>query len=115
DENTPSTNDDPVIAASAYWGEERIWDSRANIHNPMLDQDARVWLTARIRAANNPDFCKPGSTHPSAMLYPKERASRQLAVFDPDTQEYTFVDTCFSTHHLQFAYDERNTLWTSGG
>ncbi|MDH4124650.1 MAG: carboxypeptidase-like regulatory domain-containing protein [Gammaproteobacteria bacterium] len=115
DEDTPTTNEDPVIAPSAYWGEERIWDSRSNIHNPMLDQDGRVWLTARIRAADNPDFCKPGSTHPSAMLYPKDRAGRHLAMFDPKTQAYTFIDTCFSTHHLQFAYDARNTLWTSGG
>jgi len=35
-------------------------------------------------------------------------------VIDPKSMEYTFIDTCFSTHHLQFAYDENNTLWTSG-
>ena len=29
--------------------------------------------------------------------------------------KYTFVDTCFQTHHLQFAYDANDTLWTSGG
>jgi hypothetical protein len=29
-------------------------------------------------------------------------------------REVHFVDTCFSTHHLQFAYDDDNTLWTSG-
>ena len=115
DEDTPTTNEDPVVAPSPYWGDERIWDSRSNIHNPMLDQDGRVWLTAQIRAEGNPDFCKQGSDHPSAKLYPKDSASRHLAVLDPDTGEYTFVDTCFSTHHLQFAYDERNTLWTSGG
>jgi hypothetical protein len=115
DEDTPTTNSAPVVAPSPYWGDERIWDSRSNIHNPMLDQDARVWLTARIRAADNPDFCKEGSEHPSAMLYPKERAGRHLAVLDPSTGVYSFVDTCFSTHHLQFAYDDRNTLWTSGG
>lgn len=115
DEDTPTTNDDPVIAPSPYWGEERIWDSKANVHNPMLDQDGRVWLTARIRAAGNPDFCQEGSSHPSAELYPKERAGRHLSIYDPATGEYTFIDTCFSTHHLQFAYDERNTLWTSGG
>ena len=28
---------------------------------------------------------------------------------------YTTIDTCFSTHHLQFAEDENHTLWTSGG
>jgi hypothetical protein len=115
DEDTPSETDRQVVAPSPYWGEEQIWDSRANIHNPMLDEDGRVWLTARIRAASNPDFCKAGSEHPSARLYPKDSASRHLAVLNPATGEYTFVDTCFSTHHLQFAYDDRNTLWTSGG
>ncbi len=115
DEGTPTTNDDPVIARSPYWGDEAIWDSQANVHNPMLDQDGRVWLTARIRGPDNPDFCRQGSDHPSARLFPIERASRQLAVLDPKTNEYSFVDTCFSTHHLQFAEDEDNTLWTSGG
>ena len=115
DEDTPTTNDDPVVAPSPYWGDERIWDSRSNIHNPMLDQDGRVWLTARIRGSDNPDFCRQGSDHPSAALYPKDRSSRHLAVLDPETGAYTFVDTCYSTHHLQFAYDEVNTLWTSGG
>jgi hypothetical protein len=115
DEDTPTTNEAPVAAPSPYWGDERIWDSKSNIHNPMLDQDGRVWLTARIRAHDNPDFCKEGSDHPSAVLYPKESSSRHLAVLIPETGEYRFVDTCFGTHHLQFAYDERNTLWTSGG
>ena len=114
DEDTPTTNDDPVVASSPYWGEEAIWDSKANIHNPMLDQDGRVWLTARIRAPGNPGFCRKGSDHPSAQLFPTEQASRQLAVIDPKNMEYTFIDTCFSTHHLQFAYDDNNTLWTSG-
>lgn len=115
DADTPTTNATPPTAPSAYWGDEAIWDSKANAHNPMLDQDGRVWYTARIRAADNPDFCKQGSSHPSAQLFPTQRASRQLSVYDPETEVYTFVDTCFSTHHLQFAYDEDNTLWTSGG
>jgi hypothetical protein len=115
DEDTPTTNDAAVVAPSPYWGDERIWDSKANVHNPMLDQDGRVWLTARIRPPETPDFCREGSDHPSAMLYPKERNARQLAVYEPDTGAYEFVDTCFSTHHLQFAYDDSNTLWTSGG
>jgi hypothetical protein len=114
DEDTPTTHDDPVLEPSPYWGDEAIWDSQANIHNPMLDQKGRVWLTARIRDRSNPDFCREGSDHPSAKLYPTAVASRQLAMLDPETGDYTFVDTCFSTHHLQFAYDEDNTLWTSG-
>ena len=29
--------------------------------------------------------------------------------------KYTFVDTCFQTHHLQFGHDANETLWTSSG
>ena len=36
-------------------------------------------------------------------------------MFDPKTQKFTFIDTCFGTHHLQFGFDKDNTLWTSGG
>ncbi|HEX4153874.1 MAG TPA: carboxypeptidase-like regulatory domain-containing protein [Steroidobacteraceae bacterium] len=115
DADTPSTHDDPVIAPSPYWGEERIWSSRAIAHNPMLDRSGRVWYTARIRAAPNPAFCKQGSPLASARQFPIDRSGRQLAVYDPKTRKYTFVDTCFSTHHLQFAEDADDTLWTSGG
>jgi hypothetical protein len=103
------------LAPSAYWDEEAIWDSKANIHNPMIDGQGRVWFTAVVRDSANPDFCKRGSSHPSAKLTPLDRSGRQLAVYDPKTRDYKFVDTCYGTHHLQFAYDANDTLWTSGG
>lgn len=115
DAGTPTTHDDPVVAPSPYWGAERIWDSKANAHNPMLDAHGRVWYTARIRAAANPGFCRRGSAHPSAARFPLDTSDRQLAVYDPMNGKYTFVDTCFGTHHLQFAEDANDTLWTSGG
>jgi hypothetical protein len=115
DEDTPTTAETPPMAESPYWDDQVIWDSRANAHNPMIDHKGRVWYTARIRDRANPDFCREGSDHPSAQLFPTTSAGRQLAVYEPDTGEYTFVDTCFGTHHLQFAEDEDNTLWTSGG
>lgn len=114
DTDTPTTHDEPVAAASPYWGDEAIWNSRANAHNPMFDSSGRVWYTARIRAPGNPAFCRKGSDHPSAKLFPITRSSRQLAVYDLKSGDYTFVDTCYSTHHLQFAEDANNTLWTSG-
>jgi hypothetical protein len=115
DANTPTTKDDPVTQPSPYWGTEHLWDSRANAHNPMLDAQGRVWYTARIRVAGNPAFCKQGSAHPSAKAFPLERSGRQLAVYEPASKKYTFIDTCFGTHHLQFASDANDTLWTSGG
>ena len=106
----------PAMAApSSYFGTEPIWTSKANVHNPMLDERGRVWLTAAVRPSANPDFCRAGSTHPSAKIYPVNNAGRHLAVYDPKTQKLTHISTCFSTHHLMFAEDANNTLWTSGG
>ena len=116
DDDTPdATQYAPMGAPSPYWGADPIWDSRANAHNPMLDHLGRVWYTVSIRRPENPPWCREGSEHPSAQAFPTERASRQLAVYTPETGEYEFVDTCFGTHHLQFAEDEDNVLWTSGG
>ena len=103
------------LQPSPYWGDEKLWDSRANNHNSMFDKKGRLWLAAAVRGGNNPDFCKKGSSHPSAKLFPIEKNVRQLAILDPKTMKYTFVDTCFGSHHLQFGYDANDTLWTSGG
>jgi len=115
DPDTPTTASTPPRAASPYWGDEVIWDSQANAHNPMIDQQGRVWYTARVRGPQNPAFCLEGSDHPSARVFPMTRSGRHLAMYDPATGVYTPIDTCFSTHHLQFAEDANHTLWTSGG
>ena len=114
DPNTPVASG-PPLQPSPYWGDEAIWDSRANAHNPMLDDQARVWLTSRVGPSANPAFCREGSDHPSARLFPTERAGRHLAMYDPSTKKVSLIRTCFGTHHLIFAEDENNTLWTSGG
>ena len=115
DPDTPTTASTPVFQPSPYWGDQTLWDSQANAHNPMFDGRGRVWYTARVRGSANPDFCREGSDHPSARLFPLERAGRHLALYEPESGDYSFVDTCFSTHHLQFAEDANDTLWTSGG
>jgi len=104
-----------MAAPSPYFGDQPIWDSKTNVHNPMMDAEGRVWLTARVRGSENPDFCREGSDHPSARLFPVQNAGRHLGVYDPRTQEFRHISTCFSTHHLMFAMDDDNTLWTSGG
>jgi hypothetical protein len=114
DPNTPPTS--PTMPQpSPYWGSEPIWTSRNNVHNPMFDHQGRMWITSAVRPADNPDYCKEGSTHPSAKLTPLARAGRHLAVYDPKSQKLTHISTCFSTHHLMFAEDANHTLWTSGG
>ena len=84
---------EPVMP-SAYWGDRQIWNTRVNNHNMMVDRKGRVWLTASVRGLDNPAFCKEGSDHPSAKLFPLKQSRRQLAMLDPTTMKYTFVDTC---------------------
>ncbi len=114
DPKTPSALDLPA-GPSVYWGEEPIWAGHASIHNPIMDEKGRVWFTARIRPAANPDFCKAGSDHPSAKVVPLKESARQLSMFDPKTGKWSLIDTCFTTQHLYFAKDANDTLWTSAG
>jgi hypothetical protein len=112
----PDTPGQPKpLKPSNIWGDEAIWDSHTTVHNPMFDQRGRVWYTSRIRASANPAFCKAGSDLVSAKLTPVASSGRQLAVYDPATKQTSMIDTCFATHHLIFAEDANNTLWTSSG
>ena len=114
DPKTASTKND-LFAPSAVWGDKPIWDSQTLMHNPMMDAKGRVWFTARIRPSANPAFCKQGSAHPSAKAFPLNASGRQLSYYDPKTDKFTLIDTCFSTHHLNFAHDANDTLWLSSG
>ncbi|MDO8475766.1 MAG: carboxypeptidase regulatory-like domain-containing protein [Candidatus Rokubacteria bacterium] len=114
DPNTPSSKANPMTP-SPYWGAEPIWDSQTSMHNPMFDEKGRVWFTSRVRPPENPEFCKKGSDHPSAKLFPVEQSNRHLSMYDPKTGKITLISTCFPTHHLVFAEDANNTLWTSAG
>jgi hypothetical protein len=114
DPKTPSHRTDPM-APSPYWGADPIWDSQSSTHNQMMDEKGRVWAAARIRHPDNPAFCRKGSDHPSAKVFPLNSASRHLSMYDPATDRWTLISTCFPTHHLIFAEDANNTLWTSSG
>ena len=110
-----------VVVASAYWGMEQTWDTKVNAHTSAMDQDSRVYYAAQNRSPKDvPDYCKKGSSLRSAQLYPLDvphdgffQNSRQVTVYDPKTRQFTMIDTCFGTHHLNFAEDADNTLWLS--
>ena len=70
--------------------------------------------------SSNPSQRRPGVLQSgvgpsSAKLTPTERSGRQLEVYDPTTKQISMIDTCFGTHHLMFARDANDTLWTSSG
>ena len=51
----------------------------------MIDEKGRVWFTARVRPPANPDFCKKGSDHPSAKVFP-------LAEVEPPSRDVRSED-----------------------
>ncbi|MBP99431.1 MAG: hypothetical protein CL477_01995 [Acidobacteria bacterium] len=102
---------------SPYWGNDRPTNQSYSAHNPMMDDKGRVWITQWIRPSDNPDWCKEGSDHSSAQYFPIERNigdTRQISYYDPGAEKFVLIDTCFETHHLQFAEDDDDTLWLSG-
>jgi streptogramin lyase len=111
----------PVFASSPYFGREQVWNSHANTHSPVIDGEGRVYFTAQVRPPNDiPGYCGQGSQLRLAQLYPLTQKhdgfvqnSRQVTIFDPRTKQFTFIDTCFGTQHLNFAEDANNTLWFS--
>ena len=106
---------EPGFEPSPYWGDEIIFDAPANPHNPMMDGQGRLWLTSAIRQRRNPGWCQEGSDHLSARYFPLGQSGRQVSVYDPKTEAFVLIDSCFNTHHLQFAEDAQDTLWLSGG
>jgi hypothetical protein len=113
---TPAPGKGP---APLTWGEEDVRPAVMRLHNMMMDEKGRFWITAKFRRSDNqPAFCKTGSDHPSAKFMPIDRTpgelSLQVEVYDPKAKKFEMLDTCFSTHHLQFASDPDNTLWFSG-
>jgi len=114
DPATPSSRSG-AFGPSAWWGDKPIWDGRTLNHNPMMDEQGRVWFTSRIRPNRNPDWCK-GAEHPSAKAFPLAgETNRNLSMYEPKSGKWTLIDTCFPTHHLNFARDKDQTLWASAG
>jgi hypothetical protein len=114
DPETPSSSSAPK-GTSAYWGDEPIWDGHTSIHNPIMDREGRVWFTSRIRPAGaQPKFCTDGSIA-SSKVAPLKESPRHLSMYDPKTDKWSLIDTCFPTHHLYFSPKNPDLLWTSAG
>jgi hypothetical protein len=99
---------------SLWWGDTHLWANPpynpADPHNPMLDSQGRVWLTIKIRPNANPEWCSDPS-NPFAAWFPLRTSGRQAGFYDPRTKQFTLIDTCYATHHLQFDTDEHETVY----
>ena len=121
-DNVPSRFPQTQLEPSYYWGDQLLWglggpdghENSADPHNPMMDQKGRVWMTSTVRARTNADWCREGSDNAYAAFFPLSRSGRQASYYDPETERFVLIDTCFGTHHLQFGEDANDTLWFSG-
>jgi hypothetical protein len=100
---------------SMFWGNEHLWSNPpydpADPHNPMLDSKGRVWMTSKIRSNTDPSWCNDPAANKYADWFPLRGSARQASFYDPKTKQFTLIDTCFSTHHLQFDNDADETVY----
>src|SRR5438094_298775 len=99
---------------SLHWGSEHLWGNPpydpADPHNPMFDSKGRVWMTSKIRGNQDPAWCSDPSNK-FAEWFPLRSSARQASFYDPKTNQFTLVDTCYSTHHLQFDNYANETVY----
>ena len=118
------TRDDPAAMRSRFprtmprpsnfWGSEVVHAGVSDPHNPMMDNQGRLWATTTI-AQTLPDWCKDATLNKYAAYFPATNASnRHASVYDPETGKFELIYTCFGTHHLQFN-DKQDMLYFSGG
>jgi hypothetical protein len=104
----------PPNRPSLHWGDEHLWANPpynpSDPHNPMLDTKGRVWMTSKIRPNESPAWCSdPANKY--AAWFPLTRSGRQASYYDPRTNAFTLIDTCYATHHLQFDNDPNETVY----
>jgi len=113
DPKTPSSANTPPAGPSPFWGDEVIWNSQTTVHSFSMDKRSRVWSAARVRQPETPAWCRAGSDHPSAKLFPIPQGQRGLILYDPKTKESTTIDTCYTWGHINM--DDNDVLWSSFG
>ncbi len=99
-------------APSVYFGDELIWTGFLNPGSVAMDSSGRVWFNVKSRA-ENPAFCKAASGNAYAKYFPRDSGNKGVAVYDPKTRKFEFVDQCVTTEHVVFAADKDQTLYES--
>src|ERR1700690_371349 len=71
-----------VAYPSLFWGDEQIYDEKEQTEVKNVDTKGRLWMGTIFRApANNPVWCKEGSSNKFAQYFPLNVAGRQAAFY----------------------------------
>ena len=89
---------------SPHYGES-VWARRADVRSSAIDGKGRVWMASRLRDPDQqPEFCT-SAENKFAAYYPLSAAGRQVSVYDPETEQFEQIDTCFGADHNQMSDD----------
>ena len=106
---TPLTMDNPAL----NFGEEIVIRDHSNPNHLTMDAQGRIWMSAAVNVTATPAFCRKGSEHKYAKADPFDESTRHIAMYDPRAEKFTLIHTCFRTHHVQFAVDGTNRLFSN--
>ena len=111
----PVTHKSTLIPVPSLEPNGKLNPAETGLHNPMLDQKGRVWLTLSGGEMKGLEVCAEGSQNPYAKYFPNPgRVARRFSMYDPATRNAETKAVCFGNHHLAFGYDKDNTLYFSG-
>ncbi len=100
---------------SPYWDDDPVWARRSDPRSVAMDGQGRVWLTGHVRdTRDQPGFCTDAS-NAFADHYPLARGARQVFMYDPGTEVFSEIDTCFSADHNQISDDDIIYYGFNGG
>ena len=90
----------------------------------MIDEKGRVWLAAAGRVPDNPAFCKKGSDHPSAKVFPLDQSQPPgRRCYDPKTEEVhlrrhllpdRIICSSATTPTTRCGLERRRRRWSAG-
>jgi hypothetical protein len=87
----------------------------AMVHNPMVDDKGRVWMSMREGEGKAYDWCSDGSQSKFAAYFPNVgRQGKEIALYDPSTKEVDIIPVCFDSHHVNFGYTKDDIVYFSG-
>jgi hypothetical protein len=90
---------------SPYWGPD-MWNRRGDPRSVGIDAKGRVWLTVRTREAQKqPALCGGEGGNKFGQYFPLRQSGKQVAMYDPRTQKFEYIDTCFTVDHNEFSRD----------
>ncbi|HLG87026.1 MAG TPA: carboxypeptidase-like regulatory domain-containing protein [Alphaproteobacteria bacterium] len=87
----------------------------AMVHNPMVDDKGRVWMSMREGEGKAYDWCSDGNQSKFAAYFPNVgRQGKEIALYDPSAKKVDIIPVCFDSHHVNFGHTKDDIVYFSG-